>query len=407
MWSGARILYFDHVGVVGGAELVLVDMVRHSGKLGHVVLMADGPLRAMLESVGGTVTLIEAPEQMNSVRRSSGCLHSLKTIPSVVRLARSIAKVAKEYDLIWANSQKAFVVGCFAAIFSRRPLVWHMHDILTAEHFSRNNRRLVIGLANRFATRVVTVSEAGRQSFIASGGHPDLATVVHNGIDPLNFPTASAADTSAARRTLDLPADVPVVGLFGRLTRWKGQHVLLEAIAKIPDVHALLVGGTQFNDDDHAYAETLEGMARRMGLTTRVHFAGFRKDVPAAMSACDLIVHTSTSAEPFGRVIVEAMLSRRPVIATEGGGTVEIITDGVDGRLVPAADPVSLSTAIRNLLDDHSTASRLADAGYYTASERFTLGRFLNQFESIIHESLRARVRRSSGAQPMQHQVEH
>ena len=130
--SQPRILFLDHVGVLGGAELNLVDMVRHTRSRNHVILMANGPLRSAIEAVGAGVTVLAVPAEISTVRRGSGLLRLIKTVPHVLSLAWKIAKHARDFDLVWANSQKSFVIGCFAAAIARRPLVWHMHDILTA-----------------------------------------------------------------------------------------------------------------------------------------------------------------------------------------------------------------------------------------------------------------------------------
>jgi glycosyltransferase involved in cell wall biosynthesis len=396
MQSQPRILFLDHVGVLGGAELNLIDMARHSRARNHVVLLADGPLRAALEGVGAGVTVFAAPDEISNVRRASGLLHLLKTVPHVLSLAWKIARRAKEFDLVWANSQKSFVIGCFAAAIARRPLVWHMHDILTAEHFSPATRRAAVILANIFAKQVVTVSKAGMQSFVDAGGRPEIATVVYNGIDSKTFDTA---ETSNARQEIDnefnlarpdAAADggsshVPLVGVFGRLTPWKGQHMLIRALASLPGVHALFVGEALFKED--VYAASLRTLAKDLGVADRTHFTGFRSDIARLMSAMDVVAHTSTSPEPFGRVIVEAMLARRPVIATAAGGAAEIISHGHDGVLVPPGSPKLLAAAIADLLANPGKAREMAERGYETALSEFSLNTFLNGVDQVASEA--------------------
>ena len=139
---------------------------------------------------------------------------------------------------------------------------------------------------------------------------------------------------SALRAQLGLPTG-RLIGIFGRLTRWKGQHIALEALRSLPGVHLVIVGEALFTEDDRAYREELQRTAEEPGLQGRVHFLGFRSDVTALLQAMDVVVHCSVAAEPFGRVIVESMLAGTPVVATRGGGVDEIITDGQDGFLVP------------------------------------------------------------------------
>jgi glycosyltransferase involved in cell wall biosynthesis len=374
-----RILFLDHVGVLGGAELGLVDQAAYVGARGHTLLFADGPLREHLEANGSTVTILPTPVGISAIRRSHGIGRLLRSIPHLFGMASAVARAAKPFDLIWANSQKSFVVGCFAAVMSGRPLVWHMHDILSAEHFSRTNRRLTVFLANRFCRKVVVVSEASRRSFIDAGGRSDLTVVIYNGIDPALF---------VDDRCLERPEYT--VGLFGRLTPWKGQDVLIRALVQLPGVHARIVGEALFGEAE--YVRSLHQLAEELGVADRCHFDGFRSDIPSAMAECHLIVHTSTSAEPFGRVIVEGMLAGKPVIAATGGATAEILTDGVDGFLVPPGDPIALALAIRRLRDDPALAARIAGAGKATAIERFSLSAFLIQCAEVARASSRSQA---------------
>ncbi len=395
--TSPRVLFLDHVGVLGGAELNLVDMVRHTRYRSHVILLADGPLRPALEAVGGTVTVLGAPAQVSMIRRSSGLLRLLRTIPHVLSLAWKISRHAKQFDVVWANSQKSFVIGAFAAALSRRPLVWHMHDILTADHFSPANRKVAVTLANRFAERVVTVSKSGLQSFLDSGGRPGLGVVVYNGIDPSGFAKTTGDDVREEIDQMFLPAGrnpttdkkvkLPVVGVFGRLTPWKGQDVLIRALPMLPGVRALFVGEALFNED--AYAASLRALVEQLGLSDRVHFTGFRSDVARIMSGVDVVAHTSKSPEPFGRVIVEAMLANKPVIATAGGGAAEIISHGHDGVLVPPGNPALLASAISDMLANPEKASQLASQGTKTATSEFSLDAFLKGIERIMAEAAR------------------
>ena len=150
-------------------------------------------------------------------------------------------------------------------------------------------------------------------------------TVVHNGIDPAPFDALSPDTRAATRAELGIASDVFLVGCFSRLHPWKGQTVLLDAIARMPNVHALIVGGALFSGEAPYEAE-LRSRAELPSFAGRVHMLGARDDVPRLLSACDVVVHASVLAEPFGRVLVEAMLAGRPVVATRAGGVLSIRT---------------------------------------------------------------------------------
>jgi glycosyltransferase involved in cell wall biosynthesis len=386
--AGPRILILDHVGALGGAELCLIDMARHAKDRCRIILMANGPLQDSLAAVGADVLVFPLPDRISRVRRYSGFLRGLLAAPHVMRLAWKISRQAKDFDLIWANSQKSFVIGCFVSVLARRPLVWHMHDILTADHFSPSNRKIAVSLANRFAARVVTVSNTGRQSFIDSKGKPELACVVYNGIDAATFGSipGGAASPSSLRTEFGIGTQ-PLVGVFGRLTPWKGQDVLIRALPSLPGVHAVFVGEALFNETD--YANSLRTLAAELGVSDRSHFAGFRNDVAGAMAEVDLVAHTSTSPEPFGRVLVEAMLARKPLIAAAAGGATEIVSHGHDGVLIPPGNPALLATAILELLENPSASVAILNEGYKTATTKFSLERYLADIDSVIAEVMK------------------
>jgi glycosyltransferase involved in cell wall biosynthesis len=214
--------------------------------------------------------------------------------------------------------------------------------------------------------------------------------VVYNGLDPEVADAVSECDVTAARATLGLGCG-PVLGLFGRLAPWKGQDVAIRALALLgdrPDVQLLIVGDALFGEE--SYAAELRALVASHGLNERVHFLGFRTDVPVLMRVVDVLVHTSTAPEPFGRVIAEGMLAERPVIATAGGGVSEIVRAGITAWQVGPNDPAALAAAMREVLDDPARARAVAAAGRRSALERFTLAVTLPLTERSIEQAVRA-----------------
>ncbi len=376
-----RILFLDHSAALGGAELYLRDLVPAFAPPGEVLLLEEGPFYDKLQAAGIPSDVIAAPEAVRHVAREAGLFSALRAVPGLLHLAWRIARRARAFDLIYANSQKALVVGSLAAQMARRPLVWNLHDVLMPEHFSAMNIRLAVMLSNRFARLVIANSAASKEAFLQAGGRVPVV-VVHNGIDVERFAAIEPAQVAALRQELGL-RDGPVVGLFSRLAPWKGQHVFLEALAELPDVQAILVGDALFQDEQR-YAEALCRRAAQPDLAGRVHFLGFRDDVPLLMQLVDVIVHTSVAPEPFGRVIVEGMLARRPVIATRGGGAMEIVRDGETGLLVPPGNVQALAAAVRYLLEHPDQARRMAEAGYQDARLRFSV----EAMRQKVHQAL-------------------
>lgn len=362
-----KTLVLDQTGELGGGELSLLDLLPGWPGSVHVALFAEGPFRAAIEARDISCE-VWSGGALHGVRRDRGALAALHALPALLGLLRRVRNVARQYDVLYANSQKAWVVAALGAPRGT-PLVWHLRDLLTAAHFNSGLRRLAVSLANHRAAFVIANSHATAHAFVAAGGNSQKVRVVHNGIDPSAFDNVTDTAATQARAALGL-AEVPLVGLFGRLANWKGQHVLLEALASLPGVHALIVGGALFGED--AYAARLQQRANQPDLAGRVHFLGFRAEVPELMKAVDVVCHASVDAEPFGRVIVEGMMAGKPVVASAAGGVLELIDDGVTGLLVPPGDADALAGTLRRLLDDPAMAVCLGSAGGTMARQRFS-----------------------------------
>ena len=201
--------------------------------------------------------------------------------------------------------------------------------------------------------RVIAISQfIGNQVCERYGADPERVRVIPRGVDIASFDPAAVS----AQRVIQLaeqwrvPDDARVVMLPGRLTRWKGQLVLIEALARLPDrtgLRCILVGSDQGRS---GYREELENEVSRRGLASTVQFAGDCRDMPAAFMLADVVVSASTDAEAFGRVIIEAQAMGRPVIATSHGAARETVFEGETGWLVPPGDASALVGALEEAL---------------------------------------------------------
>lgn len=178
---------------------------------------------------------------------------------------------------------------------------------------------------------------------------PALIRVIPRGVDTAMFDPGKVTHDRIDRTTAawGVPAGARMVLLPGRLSGWKGQGVLIEAIAKLrrADVYCVLVGGGR-----RRQTEGLEQAARRLGIAEQVRLVGHGDDMPAALARADVVVHASTEPEAFGRVVIEAQAMRRPVIASDLGGPVETVAPGDTGFLVPPGDAAALAVMIDRVL---------------------------------------------------------
>ncbi|MFP5268752.1 glycosyltransferase [Coleofasciculus sp.] len=374
-----KILFLDQSGKLGGAELCLTDLAKPYRNHCLVGLFADGTFRELLEQQQIPVQVLTTEPIL--VKKDSGILQSLGSMSSLVPLIIKVTQIARDYELIYANTQKALVVGAFVSLFSHRPLVYHLHDILSSDHFSVTNRRIAVTLANRFASLVLTNSQATQAAFIAGGGRSELTQVVYNGFEPKQYKNR-ATDAHQIRQQLGLDGQF-IVGHFSRLSPWKGQHILLEALAQCPpEVSAILVGDALFGEQK--YVQHLHQQVTELKLKERVQFLGFRSDIVPLMKACDLIAHTSTAPEPFGRVVVEAMLCERPIVAVAAGGVIELIEAEKTGWLFSPSDSQQLAQIITTCRNQPERAAIMAQQAQIQASQRFNLNTVNQQIAQLL-----------------------
>ena len=174
--------------------------------------------------------------------------------------------------------------------------------------------------------------------------------VIPRGVDPRRFDPAlvGAERLDKLRTAWGLPEGRPIIMLPARVTRWKGQMVLVEAMARLPgDSLALLVGDAE---ERPAFKAELLARAQGLGLQDRVRLVGHATDMPAALMLANVVIHASTDAEAFGRTVIEAQAMARPVIASDLGAPRETVAEGITGWRIPPGDAAALAEAIGKAL---------------------------------------------------------
>jgi glycosyltransferase involved in cell wall biosynthesis len=377
-----KILFLDQSGKLGGAELSLLDIATAWRDRCLVGLFQDGDFHTRLVERQVPVQILTQQATL-PVSKDSGFFKGLGAIRQLMPLIQTVMTLSRDYDVIYANTQKALVVGAIASMLTRRPLVYHLRDILSSEHFSAANLKVAVTLANRCAAQVIANSQATRDAFVNAGGNPAIIQVIYNGFDPTQY-CANSAQNLAIRHHLGW-ADRFIVGHFSRLSPWKGQHILIEALSRCPEsVCAVLVGAALFGENE--YVTSLHQQVEHLGLSDRVQFLGFRSDITQLINACHVVAHTSTAPEPFGRVIVEGMLCGKPVLAAAAGGAIELIEPGKTGWLVPPDDSLKLAEVIQHCYQHPELALQIAGQGQAIARQRFHLDQTNQQINALLRQ---------------------
>jgi len=223
----------------------------------------------------------------------------------------------------------------------------------------------------------ICISKAVRNNYIGQGIKKQKLIVIPNGLDIQDFPIPMRQHQVGK---------VLTITCIGRMTDWKGQEVLLKAIPLVTEKKKNL--RFRFVGDGTERAN-LEKMASALNINWCVEFAGVVQDIQSILAISDLLVHTSTRPEPFGRVIIEAMSMQIPVIATNIGGPIEIISDGRDGILIEPNQPEQLAKTILMLLDDPERRQKIGKAARKTIEEFYDSKIVAEQVEMIYKKMLR------------------
>jgi glycosyltransferase involved in cell wall biosynthesis len=321
--------------VTGGVERGTIEMAQALAGAGWqaVVASSGGPLVREIERAGARhVTLPLASKNPLVMRANIG------------RLAEAIERFT--IDIVHARSRAPAWSALWAARRTGRHFVTTFHNAYGAGSRVKHIYNSVMAKGER----VIAISEfVGAHVAEVYGVTPDRLRVVPRGVDFTRFAPEHirAERVVALARQWQLPDGALVVMMPGRLTRWKGQLVLIEALALLgrSDVRCLFVGsGTA------RYRRELEAAAARLGLGAAVEIVDECRDMPAAYMLADVVVSASTSPEGFGRVVVEAQAMGLPVVATDHGGARETVLPGSTGWLVPPRDPRALADAVAEAL---------------------------------------------------------
>jgi glycosyltransferase involved in cell wall biosynthesis len=354
----------------GGAELALLHLLERGRGLGyswHVAFLEEGPMVGEIRELGATADVLQAG-RIRHPHRLAGAV-------------RALAATARERraDVIFGWMTKAHVYGGAAASLARVQALWYQHGI---PHRASWLDRLATALPARGILACSRAAAAAQERLVP---HRPVR-VVYPGVELDRFAPESLPSPEQARARLGLSGTGPLIGMFGRLQRWKGFHVLIEAMPAIlerhPDACCVLVGGEHALEPD--YRHLLERKIAALRLERRVKLVGLQANVPEWMQAVDVVVHAS-SGEPFGLVVIEAMALGKPVVAGDSGGPTEIITSGVDGLLVPSRDSRQLAEGVLRYLGDAAFAAGVSAAARLRARE-FSTEAYAESFKRAVDD---------------------
>ncbi len=374
-----RAVFLTHSAKPAGGELAMIRLIgTMTGIQPHVILGEDGPLVDLLRARAIDFEVLPIAGATSVSRTSTSGRAAAATALYSVRLSRRLRQLRP--DVVYANSLRAAFYGLPAARMAGLPGVWHVRDRITSDYLSPGLTRTV-RTAVRHLPDAVIANSAATLATLRLPADAD-GTVVASPLVP----------QEQEEKPPKPPAGPLVVTSLGRLAHWKGQHIALQAFAvafPYGTERLRIVGQALFGE--HDYADGLRRLARELGVADRVDFLGHREDVPAILASSHILVHSSILPEPFGNAVVEGMAAGLAVVASDGGGPREIITDGVDGLLTPLGNVEELAAALRRLAGDAPMRDRLGAAGQLSAA-RFHPDVLGPRVEAVLRRVLRRRL---------------
>jgi glycosyltransferase involved in cell wall biosynthesis/serine acetyltransferase len=375
-----RILHLVNSFAVGGSESQAVELACRQKANGFQVIVGslslEGPLRARLNQSG--VEVVEF--------NPKGSFFRPRGIYQVLRLTSFV--LGHRFDVVQTHDLYSTLLGVPSSWLARAPVILSCRrDLAHWWWYTPGHRRLLRWVQN-LSTLVIANSQAVRNFLIQEDGFdPKRIGVVRNAVDFERF-----ADVSSARGELFphlRPEDKLIAVVANMNVETKGHMDLIRAAVEVcqdyPETRFLLIG-------DGPERPRIESMARQLKVSQNILFLGKRNDVPKILTCCDLFTLPSW-AEGLSNSVLEAMAAGLPIVATRVGGTPEIISDGVNGLLVPPKDSGALAEAIVKLLSDRTLARALARSAQERARAEFGFERLLADLDRLYSELGRNKIK--------------
>jgi len=365
-----NIMYvYSYPSVYTGSPRVLIDMVSNLDRnlfQPHFLTPRKGDLPDSMKRMGVPVSIIK----WAALSKTNPHLFLYDILKFISFFRQNSIDLLHINEIGWRYS---FVI---AAKILKIPTLLHLH--VTFKDTIKTNLNL------QCADKIIVVSNYLKKAFKF---HPSIYSklfCIHNGVD-LNVFTKM----EGIRDSLGIAKNEFAIGLVGQISEAKGIRYLIEAAPEIlkrfPSTVFLIVGKKVLKED--ALTEKLIGLAESLGVRNSFQFLGTRDDIPSFMNSIDLLV-LPTHAEAFPKVIIEAMACHTCVIASDVGGIPEIIQNGKNGLLVPPKNVNALKSAILMLMENEKMRIQLAETGYKTAVEEFSMDQHVEKVQGLYTQLL-------------------
>lgn len=370
-----NILFVNVSHFISGAEASLFEVLRGLDKKKHTVFLASPSVPDQHKLNGGGIIYYKLPfiwlvKSYNPLRVIRYALCIINIHLRLIRFAR-----VKEIDVVYANTLKSFIYVAFLKILVPKcKLVCHIRDNIS----SKFSQWFIV----KFSDKVISVSEHINNQFESNSSKKQ---VVYGGIE-LNQKTS--AIKYPIRDSLGLNPDTMLLAQVGQITRWKNHIHFIKAahriVEKNSNVHFIVIGD-DLSGRETQYKKELIALVEDLDLSEHFSFLGHREDAFDLLWQIDILIHPAIN-EPFGRVIIEAMLQMKPVVAYRCGGPSEIVVKGKTGYLVEPHSIEEITEKTICLLQSRELRLQFGEAGRKRVMEHFNKCRYIKEVESVLND---------------------
>ena len=382
-----NILFIHQSAELYGSDKTLLLLLKNldKNKFKPIVLLPfDGPLKEALENENIEVVIAPVLKLYRKLFTPKNLIGFFKDIKAAFKIVNELHK-KYQFTLIYSNTL-AVLLGIMFAWKNNIKHLWHVHEII--EKPSLFKKAFVGLLSLKSNTHIVYNSQATKVFWELNKSIINKGVVIWNGIE-INTPESSTSELFDIRKNLFLaqPNEI-ILALVGRISRWKGQMILLDAfnnlVQKNENIKLVFVGAPPPNQEK--FQEDLEERITSFKLNDKVLIIPFQNEIHKIWQAIDIAVVPSTEPEPFGMVAIEAMLAHKPIVASNHGGLTEIIENNATGFLVTPNSVQDLVIALEKLIQNKVLRKEMGEKGYLRVTTAFSVEQYVDSFEKFFEK---------------------
>ena len=382
-----NILFIHQSAELYGSDKTLLLLLKNldKNKFKPVVLLPfDGPLKEALENENIEVVIAPVLKLYRKLFTPKNLIGFFKDIKTAFKIVNELHK-KHQFTLIYSNTL-AVLLGIMFAWKNNIKHLWHVHEII--EKPSLFKKAFVGLLSLKSNTHIVYNSQATKVFWELNKSIINKGVVIWNGIE-IYTPESSTSELFDIRKNLFLaqPNEI-ILALVGRISRWKGQMILLDAfnnlVQKNENIKLVFVGAPPPNQEK--FQEDLEDRISSFKLNDKVLIIPFQNEIHKIWQAIDIAVVPSTEPEPFGMVAIEAMLAHKPIVGSNHGGLTEIIENNATGFLVTPNSVQDLVIALEKLIQNELLRKEMGEKGYLRVTTAFSVEQYVDSFEKFFEK---------------------